>query len=52
MIQEECVCEHCGETIVLNGFRYCCAKTIECIFCHKRTITGYGKLCKKETEEN
>ena len=40
---EECKCEHCGKTFYLFGYRMQSAKTVECIFCYKRTITKFGK---------
>lgn len=38
MFQEERKCSHCNKVFVVNGFRFCCAKTLSCYYCSKRFI--------------
>jgi len=40
MFQEERTCPYCNKTFVVNGFRYCIAKTLSCYFCGKRFKTN------------
>jgi uncharacterized Zn-finger protein len=36
MFQEERECPYCNKVFVVNGFKYCYAKTLSCYYCGKR----------------
>lgn len=35
-LQEERKCPHCNRVFWVNGFRFCCARTLSCYYCGKR----------------
>jgi len=40
MFKEERQCPHCKKIFVVDGFRFCYAKTLSCFYCNKRFKVG------------